>query len=123
MTNMPNAQIKSPSYTEEVEARLDELIDLSDVIRGFVEPPVKSVYTVDEVISLKYTRETQNNVRQMIDKASRVLVQELGMPKDVAISYRGRIIVLWGDGECAVSTNEEENKQHIIGLAEKLRWV
>ncbi len=114
-----------PSYTEQVEANLDNLIDLSDAICviGAGALQFKPVYTVGELVAYKHTQDNLANLRGlMISEACR-LQMDLGVPIHVAISYRDRVIGLWDNGKCTVSTSEEASKREVIETTKKLQCL
>ncbi len=114
-----------PTYTEQVEARLNTLIDLSDAIRviGAGAPQFKSVYTVSELVGFKYTQDNLANLRGLMEREASYLQMHLGFPICVAVSYRDRVIGLWGNGKCTVSTSEEASKQEVIETTKKLQYL
>lgn len=113
----------TPTYTEEVEARLDALIDLSDAICVIAAgaPRFKPVYTVGEMVGYRHTRDNLANLREAMEKEAWHLQTNLGFPVHVAVSHRDRVIGLWGNGKCDVSTSEEESRQDVIKVTGKLR--
>lgn len=85
-----------PTYTEQVEAKLDVLIDLSDAAcvigAGALQP--KPVYTVSELVDRKYTRDRLADLRGLMEREACNLQMVLGFPIHVAVAYRDRVIGL-----------------------------